>query len=593
MSGNQGENMTIKQKVKHRYKQYTDLTLENGFEEKALKARDRKRIKEGTERFPKERYAVKSEIIGAKKVDGAMEKTKFDWHPDDNIPYTIQLDIPQYYLPDGTKKAEEIDTFEKYSESLIQQMTDVYLNDEWTLLQFEEKFAIGGKLQKDLLRIIQDEAEQKGEWTSYKTSAENISVYRMQYSGNTLIFLVDCDSEKILAILRDGTCDKIIDVIENKAPDVKYIYANYSDELSQVIQSRLPSVIYLTDFMQIPAFIDDLISQKITRECRSSLRKYLRKIEKILDTHKTYATLKKAMHEQIIILNELAKQFPEEPICKAIEEFYTAYQNYQTFGIENKSMNQLYIAYLYLRKTVKTILGSKRYSTARLFFHICRKNDALLKKVCDMDEEEIKSLKYGAKGGNCEGIKPTRITTQIYLKLWVDAKEIYSPHFMSIDDNTNGRYIDKGGINIWNFIGLVLGDMGYEINPEVFFQYDISNLCSQDVYSDLELFKGNDVMIMINSPTLHTPTNSLDAVLERKGSSETWETVETWTQIANDENGLGFTERRTVEPNFFYRVRCNHHKGTKIFTTCSEEVWVGMNREEFQTLKESGYFDDK
>ena len=187
MSGNQGENMTIKQRVKHRYKQYTDLTLENGFEEKALKARDRKRIKEGTERFPKERYAVKSEIIGAKKVDGAKEETKFDWHPDDNIPYAIQLDIPQYYLPDGTKKVEEIDTFEKYSESLIQQMTDVYLNDEWTLLQFEEKFAIGGKLQKDLLRIIQDEAEQKGEWTSYKKQTSWRYLFDRFYA-NTCIY---------------------------------------------------------------------------------------------------------------------------------------------------------------------------------------------------------------------------------------------------------------------------------------------------------------------------------------------------------------------------------------------------------------------
>lgn len=585
--------MTVKQKVIHRYKQYSDLTLENGFEEKALKARDRKKKKERIERLPKERYAVKREVIGVKNVDNPKEETKYDWHPAKKTTYAIQLDIPQYYLPNGEKKVEEIDSFEKYSESLLQHMTDAYLDYSYTLEKFEIDFSISGKLQKDLLEIIQGTAEQRNEWTSHKTSAENISVYRMQYSENSLIFLIDCDSEKILAMLRDGTCDKIIDVIENKAPDVKYIYANYSDELSQVIQSRLPGVIYLTDFMQIPAFIDDLISQKITRECRSSLRKYLRKIENILDTHKTYATLKKAMHEQIIVLNELAKQFPEEPICKAIEEFYAAYQNYQTFGIENKSMNQLYIAYLYLRKTVKNILGSKTYSGRRLFFHICHKNDALLKKVCDMDEEEIKSLKYGTKGGNCEGIKPTRITTKIYQQLWADAREIYSPNFITIDDNTNGRYIDKDGINIWNFIGLVLGDIGYEINPEVFFEYDISNLCSQDVYSDLEVFKGNDVMIRINSPTLHTPTNSLDAVLERRSSSETWVAVETWTQTATDENGLFLTERRTVEPNFFYHVKCNHHKGAKTFTTCSEEIWVGMNREEYQTLKKSGYFDDK
>lgn len=586
--------MKYEQRIIHKYKQYSDLTKENGFKPLKPESKNGIPILELENGIPIERYSVPREVKGVKAHKHAKQETKHDLNIPNEERVAIQLNIPQFISKNGEIIAEEIDCFTgKYSNALVMRMIEDYLLEDMTPEEFEDTYYLHGKLQKDLLETMQRVAKEEGKWVSRQTNDKQIAIMRLSCSRHILTFLIGCETQKIFEILFDATYEHIVETIKEKASFVECIYANFSVQLRYLINRMLPSVDFKVDFLQIPLFIEDLISKVSTKDCRKELRKCKRKFEKICTDCRTYNNSANERNKLILKLREIATEYSEIHVGFLIENFITEYdKTEQVFNEKHDGFSGLYLPYKHI-KNILYLLLDKRFSIGRIYFHICCGYERLNNKCTPEDAEKIKNLEIGETQSSGIAIRTSRLDTLMYKMIWTDAKEMYTPCYTQIEDNANGKYIGKDGINIWYFIGFVLGDIGYEINPEVFFEYDITNLCAQDVYSDLELFKDNDVMIRINSPTLHTPTNSLDAVLERRDSSETWETVETWTQTANDENVLGFTERRTVEPNFFYRVRCNHHKGAKTFTTCSEEVWVGMNREEYQILKESGFFDDK
>lgn len=583
------------QKIIHKYKRYSDLTPINGFDVMTSSVDYR------------ERFSVQREMYG-KGIKAAKRKkqlSKTDWNPKKKRAVTIQLHIPRYSYNGGPIQQEEFVCFEgDYSEELLTIMLDYYLDDDISIASYNEKFFMKGKSPQQILELIKNIALKTKKWVDCKTDAKTIALLQLSYKTNFLTLLIDYEAEKIFDILCDATDEKIIETIKNKAQFTEYIYSNFSTKFIKMLRKHLPTVQYIVDYMQIPLFIDDLITQKSSTECRQKLRECHQNFEDIFNKYTSYNIAQEKIFKQLAELKDIATSFAYLDISKQIITFLEAFNNsYSTYYKEHEGFSKLYVPYKHIKNVIKIILRGcndntgKKMTIERLYFHMYCQFERLIGKSVKLEDdlkkiEEIEDGKYGTFDTK---ISPTRINSELYQMMWTGVERlIYQPAYMCIDDNTNSKYVGKHGVNIWYFIGIVLGDIGYSVNPQQFHKYEIAHLCETGVYSDLEALNSNQVTITGVSVLEHNSyPHSLEVFLEQKQPSGRWKNIDSWSESSEAGIDILITKHKNVETNYYYRVKSLHHIGDETVITYSEEVWVGMNREEFQTLKESGYFDDK
>lgn len=562
------------QKTIHKYWKYADLTKENGFT--PLKS----------SKFFQERYSVKREVYGKgiKAHNNKKKITKYDWHPTYLCAVSIQLNINQFIENGKKPKAEKIDTFENtQSEELLNKMVDYYLKDDETVDSYSDRFFMNGMTHHAILKKVKQVAKDTKKWVFCSTNSKQIIIFNLSYKKNSLTIFIGYETEKIFDILYNATNEDILNTLKEKAPYVEKIYSSFSIDLISFFKTHLPTVEYILDYAQIPSFIDDLITLKSSSACRKELFSCKEGFEKIYKNYQTYGDIKSEIYKQITVLYRIAVKYPNFKVSPYINNFvHACVENLSKCDKDCGGLPKMYSSYQHIKNIIEIILDGdekknvKKFTIERLHFHLYCQFERLLNKSGELkgDSAKIAEIEKHRHGTSDEKITATRIKTELYQNMWEDSKEIYVPSYVEVEDNTDDEYIGTDGTNVNYFIGIILGDIGYSTNPQAYFKYETEHLCPLSVYSNLEVSESNKILISVDSPTLYTPTNYLEGWLERKNYSGTWDIIESWTQVSTDGKGLGFTEQRIVEPNFYYRVRCHHHKGNNTFTTLSDEIYV-------------------